>query len=268
MHTRFTVGEVAKLSGLSKQALIYYDREGVFSPRFVDPGNGYRYYTAEQLEVLDSILMLKEMGLSLGEIRDFMKSRNDSRAIELMSAQRRRIHEKMRRLERTARKLERKIGTLKAFYDDPQDGVLVQEVPGDILAAESVEAPGHLEEQDVALKRLLRRAKEENYPHYYQLGTMVAAEDIRSGDPLRARYAFLPLEEEIAGCMRRPAGKAAFAYHVGTYEQTGVTYQRLLRTIEDRGLEPYGYAYEYCVLDSLTSERSDDYVTKILLPVR
>lgn len=176
MHTRFTVGEVAKLSGLSKQTLIYYDREGVFVPRFIDPKNGYRYYTAEQLEVLDSILMLKEMGLSLDEIRSFMKSRNDSRAIELMAAQRQRIHEKMRRLDRTARKLERKIGTLEAFYEDTQEGVVIQDVAGDILAAEPVEAPGHLEEQDLALKRLLRRAKEENYPHYYQLGTMVALE--------------------------------------------------------------------------------------------
>lgn len=268
MHTRFTVGEVAKLSGLSKQALIYYDREGVFVPRFIDPKNGYRYYTAEQLEVLDSILMLKEMGLSLDEIRGFMKSRNDSRAIELMAAQRQRIYEKMRRLDRTARKLERKIGTLEAFYEDTQEGVVIQDVAGDILAAEPVEAPGHLEEQDLALKRLLRRAKEENYPHYYQLGTMVALEDIRSGDVLRARYAFLPLESEIPGCLRRPAGRAAFAYHVGTYEQTGVTYRKLLKEIERRGMEPCGYAYEYCVLDSLTSERSDDYVTKILLPVR
>lgn len=37
MHTRFTVGEVAKLTGLSKQTLIYYDREGVFVPRLSTP---------------------------------------------------------------------------------------------------------------------------------------------------------------------------------------------------------------------------------------
>ena len=43
MEIRFTVGELAKLGGLSKQTLIFYDREGVFRPSYVDPANGYRY---------------------------------------------------------------------------------------------------------------------------------------------------------------------------------------------------------------------------------
>ena len=268
MHTRFTVGEVAKLSGMSKQALIYYDREGVFTPRHVDPENGYRYYTAEQLEVLDSILMLKEMGLSLEEIRGFMQSRSDRQAIELMAAQRERIRQKIARLERVARKLERKIGTLEAFYADDKDAVVLEEAGEDFLAVEPVDPPGKLAEQDVALKRLLRRAKEENYPHYYQLGTMVAAESLLSGDFLSAKYAFLPLEEPTPESARRPAGLTARAYHIGTYEQTGRTYQRMLQKIARLGKTPDGYAYEFCVLDSLTNRQSHDYVTEILIPVR
>ena len=53
MATLFTVGEMAKLSNISKQTLIFYDRKGVFSPNYVDPDNGYRYYSADQLELLD-----------------------------------------------------------------------------------------------------------------------------------------------------------------------------------------------------------------------
>ncbi len=71
MATLFTVGEMAKLSNISKQTLIFYDRKGVFSPNYVDPDNGYRYYSADQLELLDNILILKEMGLSLGRNQKF-----------------------------------------------------------------------------------------------------------------------------------------------------------------------------------------------------
>lgn len=36
----FTPGELAKLTGISKQILLYYDKNNIFSPSFVDD-NGY-----------------------------------------------------------------------------------------------------------------------------------------------------------------------------------------------------------------------------------
>ena len=146
MRTRFTVGEMARLSGLSKQTLIFYDRTGVFSPRAVDPSNGYRYYAAEQLEALDNVLMLKEMGLSLEEIRAFMHERSGRRALEVMEMQRARIREKMERLARIERRLARKAGTLRALEADRPDGVQIRPMPQDALATEPVDAPGGLAE--------------------------------------------------------------------------------------------------------------------------
>ena len=72
MKLRFTTGELARLHGVSKQTLIFYDKAGVFCPREKDPHNGYRYYTEDQLELLDHILMLKDMGMSLQDIRAFL----------------------------------------------------------------------------------------------------------------------------------------------------------------------------------------------------
>lgn len=75
MKHRFTAGEMAKLSGLSKQTILFYDKKGILKPEYVDPDNGYRYYSADQLDFLDNISMLKEIGLSLDEIRTFMEQR-------------------------------------------------------------------------------------------------------------------------------------------------------------------------------------------------
>ena len=231
MRTRFTVGEMARLSGLSKQTLIFYDRTGVFSPRAVDPSNGYRYYAAEQLEALDNVLMLKEMGLSLEEIRAFMHERSGGRALEVMEMQRARIREKMERLARIERRLTRKAGTLRALEADRLDEVEIRPMPQDALATEPVDAPGGLAEQ-------------------------------------RASYAFLPLDRPVEGCAYRPEGLAAVAYHAGAYARTQETYARMLEQIGQRGLAPVDYAYEYCILDSLTSASSDDYVTQIVIPLR
>ena len=74
MKDFFTIGELAKYQNISKQTLIYYDKIGLFLPAYVDPENGYRYYTAKQIDYLDTILIMKEMGFSLNAIRQRMKN--------------------------------------------------------------------------------------------------------------------------------------------------------------------------------------------------
>jgi len=43
--------------------LRYYDELGLLRPRHVDETTGYRYYTPDQIPILNEIFLLKEMGL-------------------------------------------------------------------------------------------------------------------------------------------------------------------------------------------------------------
>jgi DNA-binding transcriptional MerR regulator len=63
-----TVGEVARLSGLSVRALRHYDEIGLLKPMTVGE-NGYRYYGADELLRLQQILLKRELGVPLDEIR-------------------------------------------------------------------------------------------------------------------------------------------------------------------------------------------------------
>ena len=65
MDELFSIGELSHYQNISKQTLIFYDKTGLFKPAYVDPQNGYRYYSAAQLDELDTILILKKSGLSL-----------------------------------------------------------------------------------------------------------------------------------------------------------------------------------------------------------
>ena len=44
MERKYTVGEVSRITGVSKDTLRFYDKIDLFKPKYVDPGNGYRYY--------------------------------------------------------------------------------------------------------------------------------------------------------------------------------------------------------------------------------
>ena len=74
MKDMFSIGELASYQNISKQTLIYYDKIGLFKPAYVDPDNKYRYYTVKQVDYLDTILIMKEMGFTLNEIQEHMKN--------------------------------------------------------------------------------------------------------------------------------------------------------------------------------------------------
>lgn len=64
----YTIGETAKLLGVSTQTLRFYDKKKILSPVFIDSNTGYRYYSYKQFHIIDRIKYLQSFGLSLDEI--------------------------------------------------------------------------------------------------------------------------------------------------------------------------------------------------------
>ena len=65
----FKIGEFSKIAQVSVSQLRYYDEVDLLKPTRIDEWTGYRYYSAQQLRHLNRILALKELGLSLDQIR-------------------------------------------------------------------------------------------------------------------------------------------------------------------------------------------------------
>jgi serine/threonine protein phosphatase PrpC len=65
-----TIGAFARASRLSPKALRLYDELELLRPARVDPGTGYRYYTAGQLEQARLVAWLRRIGMPLARIRD------------------------------------------------------------------------------------------------------------------------------------------------------------------------------------------------------
>src|SRR4051812_13151083 len=67
-RNRYTVKQLADLSGVSVRTLHHYDAIGLLKPASVG-SNGYRQYGREELLRLQQILFQRELGLSLEQIR-------------------------------------------------------------------------------------------------------------------------------------------------------------------------------------------------------
>lgn len=66
------IGDFSRISQVTIKALRYYDHIGLLKPAHVDTFTGHRSYSLSQLPRLNRILALKEMGLSLDEIRELL----------------------------------------------------------------------------------------------------------------------------------------------------------------------------------------------------
>src|SRR5262245_38127119 len=63
------IGDFSRIARVSCRLLRYYDELGLLKPAIVEPASGYRFYSAAQLPELSRILVLKDLGLSLEQIR-------------------------------------------------------------------------------------------------------------------------------------------------------------------------------------------------------
>ena len=59
----------AKLAGVNKKTLHYYDEIGLFRPAYVNE-KGYRFYSPWQLDRLALVVTLKDLGVRLKVITD------------------------------------------------------------------------------------------------------------------------------------------------------------------------------------------------------
>src|SRR5262245_27364352 len=68
----FSIGDFAGLGRVSVRMLHHYDTIGLLRPAYVDPHNGYRYYTAAQLRTLNRITAVKDLGFTLERVQAFL----------------------------------------------------------------------------------------------------------------------------------------------------------------------------------------------------
>jgi DNA-binding transcriptional MerR regulator len=64
-----SIGDFARLGHVSPRMLRHYDELGLLQPVHVDPATGYRSYRVGQLARLHRLLALRDLGLSLDQIR-------------------------------------------------------------------------------------------------------------------------------------------------------------------------------------------------------
>lgn len=74
MSKYLSIGKVSKQKNVSIKSLRYYDRIGILKPAFVNEQTNYRYYTQEQLYLLDAITLCIKLGIPLKDLNGYVEN--------------------------------------------------------------------------------------------------------------------------------------------------------------------------------------------------
>lgn len=108
----YQIKKVSEFSGVSVRTLHHYDEIGLLSPQKNE--NGYRYYSEDDISILQMILFYKYLGFPLKQIKTLLKKGDDERLphfkeqLILMQNEKQRLLTLIDTLEKTIESQERK----------------------------------------------------------------------------------------------------------------------------------------------------------------
>lgn len=108
----YLIKKVSEISGLSVRTLHHYDEIGLLSPGKNE--NGYRYYSEEDMSVLQTIMFYKYLGFSLKKIKELLVQGDNEllpvlkKQLLLMQREKHRLMTLITTLEKTIKAQERK----------------------------------------------------------------------------------------------------------------------------------------------------------------
>jgi len=107
----YKIQELADLAGVSSRTLRYYDKIGLLSPGRVD-SNGYRVYREEEVDLLQQILLFREMDVPLVEVKKMLKAKSFDR-IEALEKHLSALEERQQLLIQLVENVRKTISTAK-----------------------------------------------------------------------------------------------------------------------------------------------------------
>ena len=262
----YKIGDFSRLSKTTIKTLRYYEKEKLLIPAFIDPNTGYRYYETKQLVELSKIITLRQVGLSIKDIRAIlngtdMKILLKQRKCEieknlvLYNIELSKINYLLEGENMNNEIILKKLPAYSVYY---KDGIIkdFSEITNFILSssAECLKDNPNIKcvVPDYCYINYLDGEYRENN---IKIRYAQAVEEIGiENDTIK----FMNLEEVEAVCI----------YHKGSYDSLGNSYSIIMKYIEDNQYEIIDYPRE-CYIDGCWNKNIvDEWLTEIQVPVR
>lgn len=261
----YSIGTFSKLTKTTVATLRFYDKEGLLKPAYTDSKTGYRYYLSSQLTELQKILSLRQIGVTIEQIKTIICSEDERNQLEKYYQE----------LQASVIETQKKINIIQMMLSEeyPYD-ILIKELDKCTVYSRTAKIQSNLQLYDFIqstektifennpglktaspdycfLKYLDNEYRSENMTVEYCQATNFKGKNI---DDI--------VFKELPGC------KVASLYFKGSNKYIGAGFAFLYNWINKSGYTPCGCPRE-CYIDGIWNVDSVDlWLTEIQIPIK
>src|ERR1700722_2344407 len=137
-----SIGEFARLGGVSVRTLRHYDEIGLLRPATVDLDTGYRGYSAAQLGQLNRVMALKELGLSLTQARRLLEGVTLGELRGMLILRRAQLEHELEEHQNQLLGVEARLRSIAQEDAMPADDIVTKKIPALGVVVIAGQAPG------------------------------------------------------------------------------------------------------------------------------
>ena len=260
-----SIKEFSRMSSLEQSTLRYWDNIGLFSPAVRGKNNSYRYYSLDQLPLVNFIKVLSSLGVPLKVIGEIKENRSPETILHLMEQKELALDTELTRLQEAYSTIHTLRGVIRQGVEVPDaDHIGVQTLEALPLVLGPANEPRAVSDFHGAFVRYCNYAKENRINLNTPIGgyfTSMERFEQEPGMPVR----FYSVDPQGRG--NRPAGTYLVCYTRGGYEQLDKLAQRMEAYAAANGLTFSGPVYVLHLLNEISSQNPSDYLAQVCAAV-
>lgn len=266
----FQIGDVAKMFHISVGSLRRYEQAGLLKPEYTDPETGYRYYSARQFEVLNTIRYLRVLDMPLGQIGEFLGNRDIDVIEAKLLNQKKLIEKKRRELETIERKIDHRLQHLRDARTSELNVIHLKKFPPyrTVWMKDSLRLKSYLD-LEYAIRRLEENQRE-SLVFLGKVGVGISKDNLLAGKFGEYDQVFLLLDDEDSyeGKVEQHQEELYVSiYFCGSHSEAEIYYHKLMKYIDEHKMQVAGSSKEITMIDNGITDDPDKFVTEIRIPV-
>ncbi len=264
----FSTAEFAKLIGVTKHTLFHYDKMGVFSPE-VKLDNDYRLYSYTQIDAFLVISTLKELGMSLREIKNYLDKRNPEDFILLLEEKEIEMEEKIEKLTQMKKHISNKASLTRESLSIRENHIFITAEEEEWMLVTNILEAEDTRDMGILISKHISNCKNQGLFTPSSIGHIIHIHDVKAKNYLKYSYFFTKInhkKDEKKIHLKR-AGRYLNIFHKNGFFSTSKAYENLLEYAQKNNLALDSYFYEDIILDELSVNSYEDYTLKICIRI-
>jgi len=271
MNYQFSIGEMSKIHDVPIGTLRYYEEIGLFRPSKVNHDSGYRYYSADQFERLNTINYLKALGLSLKSIKSHLESSDELHLLQLLKAQQAVNNQKIERMILMNSRFEKRIQEIEEAMQVKEVGqVFIKRLPSRRILCIKQKISNR-PELEILLKELESKSFKPSSIFVGMVGLTVSKSSLENRILGKHDAIFILPEENVD---QNPyvvvieEGEYACIYYREAFCKSIPFYHQLIDYIIANNYDIIGDAMERVIIDNLVSNNQGKHLSEIQIPIK